>query len=238
MDGSGQWVALFSGGKDSNWALYQAIEAGLEVTHLLTAEPCGDAYLFHVPAIQLTPLAAESIGLPIQTFPVDPPESEDATVAGEEELAALRAALGELEDGMSGTLEGIISGAVASRFQYDRVERICTEFDVEQYAPLWGCDPESTLRAMIDAGFEIHIVAVAAGGLDRSWLGRRLGVNAIEELLELHETYGIHLLGEGGEYETVVVDGPHMGTRLKYEACSRWDGTRGYLEITDAWLER
>lgn len=237
MDAAGEWIALFSGGKDSSWALYQALEAGLEVTHLLTAEPRGDAYLFHVPAIQLTPLMAESIGLPIRSFPVDPPESADATAEGEQELAALRGALGALQDEVSGQFGGLVSGAVESRFQYDRLERLCAEFELEQFAPLWGCDPESTLDAMIDAGFEIRVVAVAAAGLDRSWLGRRLDGDATERLLDLHEEHGIHLLGEGGEYETAVVNGPHMEERVEYDARTHWDGTRGYLEITDAWLE-
>ena len=61
MDGA--WVSLFSGGKDSSWALYRALEEGLPVDRLLTVHPEGDSYMYHVPATDLASLAAESVGI-------------------------------------------------------------------------------------------------------------------------------------------------------------------------------
>lgn len=236
MAESGQWIALFSGGKDSSWALHRAMVDGLPVTQLLTAQPQGDAYLFHVPAIGITPHIAESVGLPIQTFPIEPPTSTDASSEGDTELAALRTALEETAAQMDGDLAGIVAGAVESQFQHTRLERLCAEFDINMFAPLWQCDPVQTLNAMIAGGFDIRIVAVAAAGLDRSWLGRRIDEAAVKELQQLHEDVGIHVLGEGGEYETIVVNGPHMTRPVDYDADIHWDGTRGHLEITDAWI--
>lgn len=233
---AGHWVALLSGGKDSSWALYRAREAGLPVTHALAAQPVDDSYLFHVPATELTALIAESAGLAFHSFPVDPPESTDAGAAGDAELEALAAALDDLSSKLDGQLSGITAGAVASSFQQDRLEQLCKRFDLEQFAPLWGVEPEPALRRMVDHGFDIRIVAVAAEGLDRSWLGRRIDEAAVDELVALSERHGIHVLGEGGEYETIVVDGPHMDERVAFEAEERWDGVRGHLEITDAWL--
>jgi len=90
---------------------------------------------------------------------------------------------------------------------------------------------------MLDAGFEIRIIRVAAGGLDESWLGRTLDAAALDELAALNEEYGVHVLGEGGEFETLVTDGPHMDRPLRLDYESEWDGTRGRLRIEDGSLE-
>jgi uncharacterized protein (TIGR00290 family) len=89
---------------------------------------------------------------------------------------------------------------------------------------------------MLDAGFEILIVQVAAAGLDESWLGRRLDADALDELVALNERYGVHPLGEGGEFETLVTDGPHMHRPIELEWERVWEGSRGHLRVTDARL--
>ena len=87
---------------------------------------------------------------------------------------------------------------------------MCDRLDAELFAPLWQKEPRELADAMLDAGFEIRIIQVAAYGLDESWLGRTLDADALAELETLNEEYGVHILGEGGEFETIVVDGPHM----------------------------
>jgi uncharacterized protein (TIGR00290 family) len=90
---------------------------------------------------------------------------------------------------------------------------------------------------MLEAGFEIRIIRVAAAGLDESWLGRELDADALAELEELNDEYGVHILGEGGEFETLVTDGPHMERAIRLEYETEWDGTRGTVRVEDAWLE-
>jgi uncharacterized protein (TIGR00290 family) len=90
---------------------------------------------------------------------------------------------------------------------------------------------------MLDAGFEIRIIRVAAYGLDESWLGRTLNADALDELEALNEEYGVHILGEGGEFETLVTDGPHMDRPIELSYETEWDGTRGTLVVEDARLE-
>lgn len=237
VGGEGDWIALFSGGKDSQWALYQAIEQGLEIRMALTAEPEADSFLFHVPALDVTGLLGEALGIPVRKVRIDAPQTEDSSEAGDEELAALAAEIASIKEASDQEIRGIITGAVASRFQHDRLEELCDQLGLEQFSPLWGVDPESAFREMLAAGFEIHMVAVAAGGLGPEWLGKAVDRAAFEELRSVADTHGLHLLGEGGEFETLVVDGPHMQQRLCYDAETHWDGTRGHLEITDAWLE-
>jgi uncharacterized protein (TIGR00290 family) len=104
------------------------------------------------------------------------------------------------------------------------------------FAPLWQRDPRDLAEAMLDAGFDVRVVQVAAAGLDESWLGRRLDRAALADLTALNERYGVHLLGEGGEFETFVVDGPHMDRRIDLSVEPVWEGDRGHVRVTDARL--
>lgn len=233
------WVSLFSGGKDSSFALYRAIERGLAVERLVTIHPAGDSYMYHVPATELATLAAESIGIPSVDVHPDDFETEAATDAarqGDREVEPLAKALQSIADDVPGGIDGLVVGAVESEFQYQRVERLCRELECDLFAPLWQADPRSLADDMLAAGFEILIVGVAAAGLDESWLGRTLDAEALDELETLAASHGVHPLGEGGEFETIVVDGPHMDRRLDIEYETTWDGTRGSITVTDATL--
>jgi len=232
-----QWASLFSGGKDSSWALYCALEAGLNVTRLVTVHPGDDSYMYHVPATDLAALAAESIG--IELLEIDPDDfgaeaATDSAAQGDAELEPLEAALRELVD--EDELAGVTAGAVESEFQTSRIEGMCERLGIDLYAPLWQRDPVELAEEMLDAGFEILIIQVAAAGLDESWLGRRLDADALDELLDLNERYGVHPLGEGGEFETLVTDGPHMDRPIELDWERVWEGSRGHLRITDARL--
>ncbi|APW96332.1 ATP-binding protein [Halobiforma lacisalsi AJ5] len=240
MSDNGAWVSLFSGGKDSSWALYRALEEGLDVRRLVTVHPDGDSYMYHVPATDLAALAAESIG--IELLEVEPDDFEadaatDSSVQGDDELEPLEAALQDLDDDLEGGIAGVTAGAVESEYQTSRIEGMCDRLGCELFAPLWQEDPRKLANAMLEAGFEIEIIQVAAHGLDESWLGRTLDRAALADLERLNEEYGVHVLGEGGEFETLVVDAPHMDRRIDLEYETEWEGTRGRLRITDARLE-
>jgi ABC transporter with metal-binding/Fe-S-binding domain ATP-binding protein len=234
------WVGLFSGGKDSAYALHRAIETGRSVERLLTVHPGDDSYMYHVPATELATLAAESIEIPL--VEVDPADFDaaaatDASAQGDRELAPLERAIAELATDLDARLAGVTAGAVESEFQTSRIQAMCDRQGLELFAPLWERDPETLAEAMIEAGFEIRIVQVAAAGLDESWLGRRLDRDALADLRVLNDRYGVHVLGEGGEFETLVTDGPHMERPIRLEYGTQWDGTRGTIAVEDAWLE-
>ena len=234
----GTYVALFSGGKDSSWALYRALEAGLPVSHLLTVHPSEDSYMYHVPETRLTSLAAEAVGIDhveVEARDLAAPEATDASAQGDREIAPLERALRGLM--AEEEIAGVTAGAVESEYQTSRIESLCDRLGVDLFAPLYGEDPEGLGRAMVDAGFEIRILAVAAGGLDESWLWRRLDGEALDKLIELNERYGVHPLGEGGEFETLVVAGPHMDGRLAVAYETEWDGGRGRVHVTEARLQ-
>ena len=234
MDDEGTWVSLFSGGKDSSWALYRALERGLSVERLVTVHPDGDSYMYHVPATELAGLAAESAGIELVEVHPDAFDGTDSAERGDSELEPLERALAELDTDLG--ITGLTVGAVASEYQHSRVSDMAERLGVEVFAPLWQRDTHELATAMLDAGFEIQIVAVAAAGLDESWLGRRLDAAALAELETLETEYGVHPLGEGGEFETLVTDGPHMERRLELEYSTAWEGPRGHVDIEDARL--
>jgi ABC transporter with metal-binding/Fe-S-binding domain ATP-binding protein len=235
------WVSLFSGGKDSSWALYRALQQDRPVERLVTVHPVGDSFMYHVPATELASLAAESIGLPLvdvrpDDFEIAAGDDENSGERGDRELEPLEDALVELADELGG-IGGVTAGAVESSYQTTRIEGMCERLDAELFAPLWQEDPRELADAMLDAGFEITIIRVAAYGLDESWLGRTLDAEALAELEELNDEYGVHILGEGGEFETLVTDGPHMDQPIELEYDTEFDGSRGTLRVTDAWLD-
>ena len=234
------WVSLFSGGKDSAWALYRALERGAPLERLVTVHPSGDSYMYHVPATELAGLAAESIGLPLvdvrpADFDATADPGEGSGERGDRELEPLEAALEDLAAEMGG-IGGVTAGAVESSYQTDRIRGMCDRLGAELFAPLWRADPRELADSMLEAGFEITVVRVAAAGIDESWLGRRLDADAFAELERLGESHSVHLLGEGGEFETLVTDGPHMDRPIRLEYDTEFDGMRGAVRITDAWL--
>jgi ABC transporter with metal-binding/Fe-S-binding domain ATP-binding protein len=217
-------AALFSGGKDSTYAIYVAQNWGWDVTHLVTVRPAAsDSHMFHVPNLHLTPLLSEALGIPLVT--------RDTAGEKERELDALRDALTGLD------IDGVVSGAVASEYQRTRVDRICHELGIKSYAPLWHKDPRHLLDSIIAAGFDARIVSCAAEGLDEAWLGRKIDPEAVAALERLHETKGIHIGGEGGEYESLVLDGPNFESTIRVDGFSKeWRRDSGTFKVEKATL--
>ena len=237
MPDDAAWVGLFSGGKDSSWALHRALAEGLPVRRLLTVHPAGDSYMYHVPETRLAALAAESVGLPIvevEPDDFDASAAADSGAQGDAELEPMEAALRGLAGDLP--LAGVTAGAVESEYQTSRIEAMCDRLGIGLFAPLWQRDPRDLADAMLEAGFEITVVQVAAAGLDESWLGRTLDAAAFDELERLNDEHGVHLLGEGGEFETFVTDGPHMDRPVELSYDTEWEGTRGRIRVTDARL--
>ena len=219
-------AALVSGGKDGTLALHHAIWDGHEVAYLVTMVPeRSDSWMFHVPNLHLMPLIAQALGIPLVQAPT--------SGVKERELEDLKATLAKLD------VDGVVSGAVASRYQKERIDRICEELGLASVAPLWGRDELSVLEEVVELGFHVIFVGIFAYGLDASWLGRCLDEQAIEDLVALRERYGISLVGEGGEYETLVLDAPLFKARLEVVKARRaWDPDKltGVLEVLEARL--
>ncbi|MDI6897582.1 diphthine--ammonia ligase [Methanocella conradii] len=216
-------AALFSGGKDSSYALFCAQHYGWDVTCLVSVFSASQAsYMYHVPAIELTRLAAESIGIPLVEASA-PPEPEA-------ELIPLKEALSRLE------IDGIVSGALASEYQRRRLDQICQDIGIKSFAPLWHKNQRDYVRELVAEGFEVIVTGCYAEGLGEEWLGKILDDKALEELERLHKKFGISVAGEGGEYESFVAYGPHMSRRVCIEYEKQWRRDSGKIIVKKAWL--
>jgi len=221
-------AALFSGGKDSTFALHRAIGQGREVACLITLKSANPAsYMFHVPNVDMVKLQAKALGIPL-IFKKTPGIKE-------EELKDLKAALTAAKRQYK--IEGVVSGAIASEYQRYRVEAVCADLGLKSIAPLWHLDPERYLIELIKEGFEAIIVSVAAGGFDASWLGRKLDLQTLEDLKRVRDKFGVHIGGEGGEYETLVIDGPIFTKRIEIvDAEKIWKEDSGVFIVKKAKL--
>jgi ABC transporter with metal-binding/Fe-S-binding domain ATP-binding protein len=196
------WAALTSGGKDSVLACQKALDSGKDVTHLVTVRPRNkNSYMFHSANLDAVPVIAQVTGM---TY-------HEITTHGrkEEELA-------DLEQGLSVLpVEGIIVGAIASSYQKDRVQEIAEKLSIGVFSPLWHMDTEKLLME-VAARMEAIIVVTAADGLDRSFLGARIGQEVIDRLKKIAAKNRINLAGEGGEYESLTLNAPFYSRRIMY----------------------
>jgi diphthine-ammonia ligase len=217
-------AVLVSGGKDSALALHRVLQESAEAKYLVTMTPLReDSWMFHYPNIHLTALFAEAVGIPLK--------QERTAGVKEEEVEDLKRVLAGL------TIEGVVSGAVTSEYQKQRIEKICTELGFRLITPLWRADPLRLLRELVDSGFKAVITGVYAHGFDSTWLGRKIDNEAIDALLKLHRMHGISLIGEGGEYESLVLDAPYFKKRIELlETETEWKHQRGTLWVKKARL--
>src|SRR5207245_6767248 len=156
--------------------------------------------------------------------------------AGEDELLGLREGLDETREALG--IDGVVTGAVASDYQKSRIDQICDKLGIKSFAPLWHKDPKILVNDLKVAGFKIILSGVGAGGLDESWLGQELTDERWSTLEKLSKKHGIHLTGEGGEYETFVFDAPHFMDRVSIKKThKKWEGQIGYLVIEQASLQ-
>lgn len=200
---------LFSGGKDSTYAAYLARKQGYEISCLISlVSENPNSYMFHTPSINSTESQAKAMELPIII--------QKTKGKKEEELKDLKNAIKRAIKKYH--IEGIVTGAVESVYQASRIQKICNELDLECFNPLWQRDEISYLRELIGNKFKVMIVGVFAYPLDKGWLGREIDSQFIDEVQILREKYKIHPTGEGGEFETLVVDCPMFKHPLKIKS--------------------
>lgn len=217
-------AALISGGKDSIFALYTMKRKGHEINYVLTMIPkAKDSYMFHHPNIRLTALQAELMAIP-QILGETEGEKE-------KELADLEALISKVK----GKADGIVTGALYSNYQKERVDAIAKKLGLKSEAPLWHIDLERYWNTLLKTGFEVIITAVAAEGLDERWLGRKIDEKAVRELAEISKKNRINIAGEGGEFETFVLNCPLFSKKIEIlEAHKEWMGDSGVYVIEKA----
>ncbi|MGY5148008.1 MAG: diphthine--ammonia ligase [Candidatus Nitrosopumilus sp. bin_7KS] len=222
-------ASLFSGGKDSTYAIYLAQKQGHEVKCLLSVFPKSDeSHLLHHPNMKWTKLQSEVMDIPQLTIASNSDETDN-------ELILIENLLQNAKDRFQ--IEGLVHGGIQSKFQKDKFENICLKLNLKVIAPLWDADPEKYMNELIDLEFDFIMTTVSSDGLDDSWLGKIISKSDIASLKHLSEKFGFNLNFEGGEAETFVINCPLFTNSIKINQSEKiWDGYRGRFEIVDAGL--
>ncbi|WP_172632577.1 diphthine--ammonia ligase [Methanohalophilus mahii] len=197
---------LFSSGKDCHFAMYKMKEAGYPIECLITVKSKNpDSYMFHTPNINMASLQSQAMGIPLL----------EQETAGEKEVE-----LGDLKKAIERAkkeygIEGVVTGALYSTYQKERIENICSELGMHVYSPLWHMDQEEEMYKLMEENFHFLFSSIAAYGLSSKWLGKEITKNEIYELVKLNEKIGLNIAGEGGEFESFVLDCPLYSKRIE-----------------------
>lgn len=220
---------LFSGGKDSTYATELANSGNNKVVCLMSIKSENkDSYMFHTPNIDLTELQSESLGIPLLT--------RKTKGKKENELGDLKRLIQKAKKEYG--IKGVVTGAVESVYQASRIQKICSELNLWCFNPLWQLNQEELLKQLLKRGYEIVISGIAAYPLDEKWLGRKINKAMIRELVELKEKFGVNPAGEGGEFESLVLNGPTFKKRIEVKSHRlEYNNHNGTFVVEDAKLK-
>ncbi|RMD58550.1 diphthine--ammonia ligase [Candidatus Woesearchaeota archaeon] len=220
-------AVLYSGGKDSTLALMRAMELHEPVCLISVISENPHSYMYHTPNIDMTALQSRALGLPLV--------SVDTKGEKEYELEDLKRVARLAKEKYQ--IDGIVTGAVRSTYQASRVQRVCHSLDLWCFNPLWLKDQEELLKEVVRSGISAIISSVAAESLDESFLGKRIDDRMVARLVELSRSKGINPAGEGGEFESTVLDAPVFKKRIEIlRAKSSFKGNSGLYHIENARL--
>ncbi len=190
---------LYSGGKDSTFAVDFAKNKGWDIRYLLSVKPTRtDCYLFHYATVEHTHHFAKMLGVKhiLTTCDVADPTLEAEIVKNivlkEEKVDAI-----------------VLGGVGLQETQLRSIQKALIPYGIEVFAAHSGDDHVAVMKQMIAKGYKFMISQVAADGFNEKWLGRVLATNEdVDALVACADKYGFHAGGEGGHYDTFTIDGP------------------------------
>ena len=211
-------VAAWSGGKDSCFACYKAIKEGYTVTSLLTFMYNENTSNFHGINVELLEAQSQTFGIPLVKRVTNPKTYEQQF---KEALLQFKAK----------GVEGLVTGDIYEVAQHEErwLERVCSEVGLKPIRPLWQGDTAKIFRDFINTGFKATVVRTRLDVLGEEWLGRQLDNQFLSDILKLDK---VDPCGEGGEYHTIVTDGPLFKKSIELlETRKMTRNGYGHLEI-------
>jgi diphthine-ammonia ligase len=211
-------VAAWSGGKDSCFAYYKALKSGSDIVSLVTFMQSESVSSFHGIGAELLEAQANAIGMPIAKV-VTSPETYEAQFKN------------VLLKFKSKGVEGLITGDIYEVAGHEEhwLERVCSEIGYTPVRPLWQGNTKRIFEDFIQAGFKATVVRTKLSLLGKEWLGRQLDKEFLSDILKVKN---VDPCGEGGEYHTVVTDGPIFTNGIKLSQTEKTSqGEFGRLEI-------
>jgi diphthine-ammonia ligase len=211
-------VASWSGGKDSAYAYLLATQQGHQVLNLLTMMMSEEKSNFHMIPAGILDAQAKALGISL---------IKKTTSAATYE-ADFKAVLKECKDRGA---EGLVTGDIYEVAGHEEgwLGRICREVGLTPVKPLWMGDTKQIYLDYLKTGLKATVVRTNRD-LSLDWLGRVLDRKFYDDILKLP---GVDPCGEGGEYHTVITDGPDFTQKVELLETEkkRLDNGFGYLEI-------
>lgn len=224
-----KFVALISGGKDSCYNILHCQRQGHELVALANLRPIDtdkqelDSFMFQTVGHDIVSLYENCTGLPLFRKEIHPKTSKNVelnyTPTKDDEIEVLYQLLSEVKQSIP-DLQAVSVGAILSSYQRTRVEDVCGRLGLVVLSYLWQrsqlelmtemCSmskQEDELNTSESCKLDARIIKVAAIGLDNTDLGKSLP-QLFPKMLKLNTQYEVHICGEGGEFESMVLDAP------------------------------
>ncbi|MDM1348552.1 diphthine--ammonia ligase [Myroides marinus] len=195
----------WSSGKDAAYALYQLQkDDDIEVTRLMTTvnEHFGRVSMHGIRS-EVLERQAECLGLPLDIVYLN----EKLNL--QEYEAIITAQLTKYNDlGIRDSVYGDILLEDLKTFREAQLARL----NIRGVFPLWNRNTTELIHEMVDSGLKTIVVCVNEQYLDKSFVGRTIDKQFIEDLPE-----GVDPCGENGEFHTFVYDGPMFKQPVPFE---------------------
>jgi diphthine-ammonia ligase len=211
-------VASWSGGKDSCFACYKALQEGYDVSQLLIIMSDPNTSNFHMIRSDMLDAQSQAVGVPIVKWTAAPDTYEQDF---KKALLQMKA------QGMAGIVTGDVYDVALHEAGW--LDRVCKEVGLEPVKPLWHRDTQQILSEFIATGFKATVVRVKTDVLGIEWLGRQVNKEFLDDLLKLGT---VDPCGERGEFHTFVTDGPLFKQRIEIlESAKATLNGYGHLEV-------
>ena len=196
-----KYFCSWSGGKDSCLALHRTMSRWGRpacLVNMLTED--GVHSRSHGLPATLLDAQAAAIGVPIV----------HGSATWEDYEAQFVACLKDLQ--AQGVTAGVF-GDIDLQVHWDWEKSVCAQAGMIALEPLWQAAHRDLVAEFLTAGFEAMIVTVNLTAVPEEFLGRVFSPETVADL----EALGVDPSGEGGEFHTVVLDGPIFSRRVPYE---------------------
>lgn len=157
----------------------------------------------HGVRVELLEKQAKSIGLPLEIMQIpEMPTMEVYEKVMQQTLEKLR------DQGVSHSIFGDIFLEDLRKYREDKL----AEIGFEGVFPLWKIPTPDLIQEFINLGFKTIVVCVNERFLDKSFVGRVIDQNFIDDLPE-----NVDVCGENGEFHTFTFDGPIFSRPIDFE---------------------
>mgnify|MGYP006275330695 FL=1 len=197
-------LVSWSGGKDCNLALHEALQAGSpRIEALVTTEIEGaERMISHGVHMSLMEEQARCLGLPLDRVLM--PKGPSNAVYEARTLAHFA------PHHARGTRQ-VIYGDLFLQDIRDYRDALLKRGDMEGLYPLWGRNTKDLAQQVIGLGFQAVLVCVDTTRLDASFAGRAYDAQLLADLPP-----EIDPCGENGEFHTFVWNGPSYQRPVRF----------------------